>query len=103
MSPSVASRILPPLFDAKTFDEALDAVASIVGPENISRDSSKGNLEGPMGQTCYGDVWPMGDADAHTPSGAIRPASVEEIQGVLEIANRYKLPLWTVSRGRNLG
>ena len=103
MPPSATARILPPLFDEKTFDEALDAIASIVGSDNVSRDSSEGNLEGPQGQKCYGDVWPLGDADAHTPSGAIRPASVEQVQGILQVANRYKLPLWTVSRGRNLG
>jgi hypothetical protein len=34
---------------------------------------------------------------------ALRPTTVEEIQAVLKIANEYKIPLWTVSRGRNLG
>ena len=40
-------------------------------------------------------------ADKYAPSGAILPASVEEIRSVLGIANRYGLPLWTVSLGRN--
>lgn len=31
------------------------------------------------------------------------PRSVEEIQGVLHVANEYKIPLWTFSRGKNLG
>jgi len=79
-------------------------MAAIVGADNISRDSSHGNLEGPAGQLCYGDVWPLGGGSAdHTPSGAIRPQSVEEVQKVVNIAGRYKLPLWTVSRGKNLG
>lgn len=36
-------------------------------------------------------------------SCALRPTTVEEIQAILKIANEYKIPLWTVSRGKNLG
>ncbi|KAJ5395212.1 Vanillyl-alcohol oxidase C-terminal subdomain 1 [Penicillium crustosum] len=34
---------------------------------------------------------------------AVGPTTVEEIQKILAIANEYKLPLWAVSRGKNLG
>jgi 4-cresol dehydrogenase (hydroxylating) flavoprotein subunit len=39
----------------------------------------------------------------HVPSGAVAPASVEEVQAVLKVANKYKLPLWPVSTGKNMG
>lgn len=31
------------------------------------------------------------------------PKSVEELQGVLRISNKYMIPVWTFSRGNNLG
>lgn len=31
------------------------------------------------------------------------PASTEELQKVLEVANKFAIPLWTFSRGKNLG
>jgi FAD/FMN-containing dehydrogenase len=31
------------------------------------------------------------------------PKNVEETQGVLKICNEYKIPVWTFSRGKNLG
>jgi UDP-N-acetylenolpyruvoylglucosamine reductase len=31
------------------------------------------------------------------------PRNIEEIKAVLKIANDYKIPLWTFSRGKNLG
>ncbi|KAK3398243.1 hypothetical protein B0T20DRAFT_498033 [Sordaria brevicollis] len=96
-------RVLPPSFDAKAFDEVMDVMTTIVGPENVSRDSFHGNLEGPGGEVLYGDIWPMGDANDHTPSGAIRPKTVKKIQEIVTAASKYKLPLWTVSRGKNLG
>lgn len=31
------------------------------------------------------------------------PRSVEQVQGVIKIAREFKIPLWTFSRGKNLG
>lgn len=31
------------------------------------------------------------------------PATVDELQGVLKIANKYGIPVWTFSRGKNIG
>ena len=36
------------------------------------------------------------------PAGVVRPSTVEEVQQVLAIAREHAIPLWTVSRGRNL-
>jgi len=33
----------------------------------------------------------------------LSPASVEEVQEVLKIANEFDIPVWTFSRGKNLG
>jgi FAD/FMN-containing dehydrogenase len=97
----MASRILPPGLDEATLDAFFDEVTNLIGEENVSRDPSIGNLPGPKGQESYGDPWPL--ARDHTPSGAVRPATVEEVQHVLKAANEHRVPLWTVSRGKNLG
>lgn len=97
----MVNRPLPAGIDDATLDAFFNEVAECVGEANISRDPSKGNLPGPQGQESYGDLWPL-DRD-HTPSGAVRAGSVEEIQHILKIANKYSVPLWTVSRGKNLG
>ncbi|KAG4282233.1 hypothetical protein FPRO04_13354 [Fusarium proliferatum] len=31
------------------------------------------------------------------------PASVEEVRAILHVANQFNIPLWTFSRGKNLG
>ncbi|MFY9812141.1 FAD-binding oxidoreductase [Aquabacterium sp.] len=36
-------------------------------------------------------------------SAAVAPASVEEVQAVVRIANRHRIPLYTISTGKNLG
>ncbi|KAG9256520.1 vanillyl-alcohol oxidase [Emericellopsis atlantica] len=78
------------------FDEAADAI----GADNVSRDRLTGSLPGPMGEVLYGDVW---DLFPQKPIGAVRPSSVEELQQVIRLANKHLVPLWTVSRGKNLG
>lgn len=31
------------------------------------------------------------------------PTTVDELQRALKVVNNYKIPVWTVSRGKNLG
>ena len=39
----------------------------------------------------------------HAPSAAIFPTSAKEVQGVVQIANKYRTPLWTVCNGEHEG
>lgn len=65
-----------------------------------------------------GEAWVVADADAvvpwtktyipdpqrhHVPVGAVAPASVEEVQAIVRIANQYRQPLWPISTGKNMG
>jgi FAD/FMN-containing dehydrogenase len=79
----------------------LEDVASMLGEENVSRTPSYGALENSQGQKSYGD--PFSTAGTHAPNGAVRPSTVEEVQAVIKLANKHKVSLWTVSRGKNLG
>ena len=94
---------LPEGIDAATLNGFFDQVCKVVGDEHVSRDTTSGALPGPNNETTYGDVYPLSNGDTHNPSGAVRPSSVEELQGVLKAANDFKIPMWTISRGKNLG
>lgn len=39
----------------------------------------------------------------HQPSGALIVDSVEQVQKVMAICNKYKIPVWPISTGRNFG
>lgn len=94
-------RVLPPSVDEATLDAFFDSVSGKIGAANVSRDHSFGAPKGLHGQYSYGDPFPI--ARDHCPSGAVRPETVEEVRFVARAANRFKVPLWTVSRGKNLG
>lgn len=89
-----APRPLPPGFSQAQFDRALDALAAIVGADNVLRDGAA--------LADYDDPFtPTADPRAFAASAAVLPMGVDEIRAILRVANDARLPLWTVSTGRN--
>jgi len=91
----MADRVLPPGISESAFDRALAAFGAAIGAQYVFTDDED--------RETYLDLHAMGDADSHAPSAAIAPGSVEDVQAVMRIANEHKIPLWTISRGKNLG
>ena len=87
--------ILPPGVGQARFDQALAAFARVVGPEWV--------LATDEDRETYLDVYSPGRDASHAASAAVAPASVEQVQAVLKIANEYRIPLWPISRGKNFG
>src|SRR3979411_2848193 len=49
----------------------------------------------------YSPFWH--ENEERIPSAAVAPDRVEQVQQIVKIAGKYKIPLWTISTGRNLG
>jgi (+)-pinoresinol hydroxylase len=45
----------------------------------------------------------LGEADEIVAAAAVAPDGVDQVQKVVRIANRYKIPIYPISTGRNLG
>jgi 4-cresol dehydrogenase (hydroxylating) len=73
----------------------LDAGTKIVGAEHVLRTAAD--------LSPYQDQFAFAPPGAHAPGGVVAPESVEQIQALLKLANEKKVPLWPVSRGKNLG
>ncbi|WP_084356094.1 FAD-binding oxidoreductase [Novosphingobium lentum] len=89
-------------------------------PVSLAPGVSKADFAGfiAAAKSIVGAEWVAGDAQSvkpwtkkyipdpgnvHAPVGAVAPASVEEVQELVRIANTYKQPLWPVSTGKNMG
>jgi 4-cresol dehydrogenase (hydroxylating) len=88
-------KTLPPNLTSENFSKALDEFAAVVGKEWVFSEES--DLTG------YLDPYAPGDIEERASSAAVAPDGVEEIQAILKIANTYKIPLWPISCGKNLG
>ncbi|EKG14269.1 FAD linked oxidase [Macrophomina phaseolina MS6] len=92
-SPAAIDGVLPPGLGSDLFKNVLRRFRDIVGAENVAVGPELFNFR---------DPYPLAE-DGYQPSAAVCPSSVEEIQAILKVANRYTVPLWTCSQGKNFG
>lgn len=87
----------PPGISPATFATALTEFANVVGKEWVFTSDEDLDL--------YRDAYsPLkGTPEDRAASAAVAPSSVEEVQAVVRIANKYKIPIYTISTGKNLG
>ncbi len=74
--------------------EAMRAFERVLGPEKV--------LVEPAETGAYGDPFAFG-AEPPRVIAALVPANGEEVGAALRIASQYRVPLWPISRGKNLG
>ncbi|WP_031304616.1 FAD-binding protein, partial [Sphingobium quisquiliarum] len=88
---------LPPQVSAADFKQALEQFAQAVGSQWVFTSEEDVMLY----RDAYSPLWD--EPDELIPSAAVAPSTVEEVQAVVRIANRFKVPLYTISTGMNLG
>ena len=94
---NVNGRVLPPGMSSDAFERALNAFERAIGDEWVVRGQKElAEYRDPFG-------FASSDKSEYAPSAALKPGSVGEIQATVRIANEHKIPLWTFSRGKNLG
>lgn len=87
--------ILPPGVSAADFAKALKAFEAAVGKEWVVTDPDEIHP--------YRDYFSVlkDQDDELVPSAAVCPDTVEQVQAVVRAANRYKVPLYAISTGKN--
>ena len=88
---------IPPGVTEGDFASAVRRFEQIVGKEWVFTSDDDLNL--------YRDAYSplFGEPEERTAAGAVAPDRVEQVQEVVKVANQYKIPIYPVSTGRNLG
>jgi (+)-pinoresinol hydroxylase len=88
---------LPPGVSASDFAAAIQQFQDAVGKEWVFTSDEDVAL--------YRDAYSpfMGEPEEKFVSAAVAPESVEQVQKVVRVANQYKIPIYPVSTGKNLG
>ena len=90
-----SSRTLPKRITAAEFDRTVRSLQSIVGQDNVIVEEAR--------LAPYSKIMmPVPNAQ-HAPSAAITPESVEQVQEIVKLLNRLKVPVYPISTGKNLG
>ncbi|MGA8012487.1 MAG: FAD-binding oxidoreductase [Candidatus Acidiferrales bacterium] len=87
----------PPGVSASDFAEAIKQFEEAVGKEWVFTSDE----DVAMYRDAYSPF--MGEPEERVASAAVAPDGVEQVQKVVRIANRYKIPIYPVSTGKNLG
>lgn len=91
--------ILPPGLDAATWTEVVAAFCNILGNDGV--------LTGHEHRVRYADPYAElqdeGEQEKRGTAATLYPVTVEHIQSILKVCNKHSIPIWTVSRGKNLG
>jgi 4-cresol dehydrogenase (hydroxylating) len=88
---------IPKGVSAQDFNAALDQFRQIVGDEWVFASEADVTLY----RDAYSPLWD--EPDELVPSAAVAPASVEQVQGIVRTASQYRIPLFAISTGKNLG
>ena len=88
---------LPPGVKAKDFADAIKQCQEAVGKDWVFTSDEDIALY----RDAYSPLW--GEPEERVASAAVAPDKVEQVQQVVKIANTYKIPIYPVSTGRNLG
>jgi len=87
---------LPPGVSRADFNRVLAAWRQAVGAEWVFTSAQDVALY----RDAYSPYW--GEPEERVASAAVAPQTLEQVQAVVRVANQYKVPLYTISTGRNL-
>lgn len=91
--------ILPPGVDATTWAQLLNLFKVILGEAGVLHShEQRVRYTDP-----YAEHLDEREQEKRGSAATLYPVTVEHIQSVLKICNEYQIPIWTVSRGKNLG
>jgi FAD/FMN-containing dehydrogenase len=88
---------LPPGIDRATFNRAMDECREVVGGDWVFTSDEDVLLY----RDAFSPFWD--EPEEIIPAAAVAPDTTEEVQGLVRIANRYKIPIYAISTGKNLG
>jgi (+)-pinoresinol hydroxylase len=89
--------ILPPNVSATNFSEAVSQFQTVVGKEWVFTSDDDVALY----KDAYSPFW--GEKEEILVSAAVAPNTAEEVSQVVRIANTFKIPIYPISTGKNLG
>ena len=87
----------PPNVSEPDFRAALQEFSQIVGEKWVFSDDESGKL--------YRDAYSpkYGQDDDLKASAAVAPTTVEEVSAIMKVANKYRVPIYAFSTGKNIG
>lgn len=96
--------VIPQGVSRSTFDKAISDLAQQLGAENVELNDKPPKDDGwYMEHPNTHDMMNVTGSDDLVASAVVYPSSTEEVQKIVSWANKYRIPIFPISMGRNLG
>jgi hypothetical protein len=95
--------VLPKGYPRQRFNDAIDAISRAIGRENVVLNTAPLVDGWYMEHPNTHDAFYLVDQDELVSSVTLFPGSVEEVQTIVRWANEFRMPIYPISMGRNLG
>ncbi|WNY98477.1 FAD-binding oxidoreductase [Sulfurospirillum sp. 'SP'] len=86
---------LPKNVSEETMNKAIKEFVKILGADNV--------LIGAEEMVPYSKIMMAVDIKDHMPSLALQASTKEEVVEIVKVCNKYVIPIWTFSTGKNMG
>lgn len=94
---------LPPDTTRETFDKAIADLRAVIGEQNVEL-SDKALVDGwYLEHPNTHDAFHIVEQEELVSSAVACPGSTQEVQSIVHWANRYNIPIYPISLGRNVG
>ncbi|KAI0540828.1 hypothetical protein GGR58DRAFT_498703 [Xylaria digitata] len=97
------SPVYPPGVEESVFDGAVSELRDQIGADHVVLNDQLLKDGWYMGHPNTHDMMYVLDQDELIPSAMVYPGSTEEVQQVVRWANKYHIPIFPISMGRNFG
>lgn len=91
--------ILPPGLDTSMWADLVAKFRDVLGQSGVLT----GHEHRVLYHDPYAEYQDGTEQEKRGGAATLFPVTVEHIQAILRLCNKHKLPIWTVSRGKNLG
>lgn len=97
--------VLPPKISSETFHKFIAEAKGISSSDNVTivGSSEQFNKQDYLDPSKVHDMFHIAGKEHFISSAVITPRDVSEVQAVVKLANKYSVPLWPLSVGRNVG
>ncbi|SPJ81807.1 related to 4-cresol dehydrogenase flavoprotein subunit [Fusarium torulosum] len=97
--------VLPPKVSSETFHKFITEAKGVSSADNVTivGSSQQFNKQDYLDPSKVHDMFHIAGKEHFISSAVITPRDVSEVQAIVKLANKYNVPLWPLSVGRNVG
>ncbi|KAH7147151.1 vanillyl-alcohol oxidase [Dactylonectria estremocensis] len=95
--------VIPSGYSRPRFNRAIESLRTLIGPENVELNNKPLDDGWYLEHPNTHDAFHLVEQEEMVSAATVYPASTEEVVHIVRWANKFEIPIYAISMGRNLG